>query len=97
MAELLIGSHLSTSGGWGELLRRSHEERGTTFAFFPRSPYGKRSKSLDPAGAHGFAERLIAEHYGPLVVHAPTSTTSPARTGPNASSPYRRSPRTSGC
>ncbi|BAQ31645.1 deoxyribonuclease IV [Bifidobacterium scardovii] len=71
MTELLIGSHLSTSGGWGELLRRSHEERGTTFAFFPRSPYGKRSKSLDPAGAHGFAERLIAEHYGPLVVHAP--------------------------
>ncbi|KAB8289391.1 endonuclease IV [Bifidobacterium ramosum] len=71
MTELLIGSHLSTSGGWTKLIERSHDEGGTTFAFFPRSPYGKRSKSLDPAGAADFARRLVAEHYGPLVAHAP--------------------------
>ena len=71
MTGLLIGSHLSTAGGWNELLKRSHEEGGTAFAFFPRSPYGKRSKALDPAGAAAFGARLKAEGYGPLVVHAP--------------------------
>ncbi|PLS26407.1 deoxyribonuclease IV [Bifidobacterium parmae] len=71
MTELLIGSHLSTAGGWDKLIERSHAERGTTFAFFPRSPYGRRSKALDPDGAAAFGARLAAEHYGPLVVHAP--------------------------
>ena len=58
MMELYIGSHLSTAGGWNALLERSHEEGGTAFAFFPRSPYGKRSKALDPAGAAAFGARL---------------------------------------
>lgn len=71
MTELYIGSHLSTAGGWNALLERSHEEGGTAFAFFPRSPYGKRSKALDPADAAAFGARLKAEDYGPLVVHAP--------------------------
>ena len=57
MMELYIGSHLSTAGGWNALLERSHEEGGTAFAFFPRSPYGKRSKALDPAGAAAFGDR----------------------------------------
>ena len=69
--ELFIGSHLSTSGGWGKLLDRSHEEGGTTFAFFPRSPYGKRSKTLTEEGARVLAGQLRAEQYGPLVAHAP--------------------------
>ncbi|OZG59130.1 endonuclease IV [Bifidobacterium tissieri] len=69
--ELFIGSHLSTSGGWGKLLERSHEECGTTFAFFPRSPYGKRSKTLTEQGARELGEQLRSEHYGPLVAHAP--------------------------
>ncbi|NEG96514.1 deoxyribonuclease IV [Bifidobacterium sp. SMB2] len=71
MDKLFIGSHLSTSGGWKKLLERSHDEGGTAFAFFPRSPYGKRSKALTPEGAAAFGEQLAAEHYGPLVVHAP--------------------------
>ena len=71
MKELYIGSHLSTAGGWSALLKRSHEEHGTTFAFFPRSPYGRPSKALNPSGAVAFARQLTAEHYGPLVVHAP--------------------------
>lgn len=71
MTELFIGSHLSTSGGWNALLKRSHDEGGTTFAFFPRSPYGSRSKSLTVEGATNFAHQLVAEHYGPLVAHAP--------------------------
>ncbi|MCH9276707.1 deoxyribonuclease IV [Bifidobacterium amazonense] len=68
---LFIGSHLSTGGGWDALLKRSHDEGGTTFAFFPRSPYGKPSKSLTADGAADFARQLIAERYGPLVAHAP--------------------------
>lgn len=71
MKELYVGSHLSTAGGWSALLKRSHEEHGTTFAFFPRSPYGRPSKALNPSGAVAFARQLTAEHYGPLVVHAP--------------------------
>ncbi|MBW3090688.1 deoxyribonuclease IV [Bifidobacterium miconisargentati] len=71
MTGLFIGSHLSASGGWNALLKRSHDEDGTTFAFFPRSPYGSVSKSLTPTGAAGFGERLVTEGYGPLVVHAP--------------------------
>ncbi|KFI92501.1 endonuclease IV [Bifidobacterium saguini DSM 23967] len=69
--ELFIGSHLSTTGGWNALLKRSRDEDGTAFAFFPRSPYGKRSKALNPAQAGEFGARLKAEGYGPLVVHAP--------------------------
>ncbi|TPF86340.1 endonuclease IV [Bifidobacterium sp. UTCIF-37] len=68
---LYIGSHLSTAGGWKALIKRSHDEGGSAFAFFPRSPYGKRSKALDPAGAGEFGRTLKAEDYGPLVVHAP--------------------------
>ncbi|KAB7791001.1 deoxyribonuclease IV [Bifidobacterium leontopitheci] len=68
---LTIGSHLSASGGWNALIKRSHKEAGTTFAFFPRSPYGSRSKSLTPEGAAAFGEQLRAEGYGPLVAHAP--------------------------
>ena len=90
MKELYIGSHLSTAGGWSALLKRSHEEHGTTFAFFPRSPYGRPSKALNPSEAVAFARQLTAEHYGP-------STTSPARIPTSASSPYGRSPRTSDC
>ncbi|WP_033493640.1 deoxyribonuclease IV [Bifidobacterium biavatii] len=71
MITLLIGSHLSTAGGWNKLIERSHSESGTTFAFFPRSPYGKKSTSLNPDGATDFARQLTAEHYGPLVAHAP--------------------------
>ena len=96
MTELYIGSHLSTAGGWNALLERSHEEGGTAFAFFPRSPYGKRSKALDPAGAAAFGARLKAEGYGPLVVHAPY-TIWPARMRPSAHSRSRRWPRTSSC
>ena len=71
MTQPLIGSHLSTAGGWDKLIERSHEEHGTTFAFFPCSPYGRRSKALDPDGAAAFGAHLKTEHYGPLVVHAP--------------------------
>lgn len=71
MTKLFIGSHLSTSGGWKALLERSHDENGSAFAFFPRSPYGKRSKALDPSTAGEFGTQLKAEGYGPLVVHAP--------------------------
>ncbi|MBT1175403.1 deoxyribonuclease IV [Bifidobacterium sp. LC6] len=71
MMALFIGSHLSTSGGWNALVKRSHDEGGTAFAFFPRSPYGKRSKALDPARAGEFGAQLKAQGYGPLVVHAP--------------------------
>ncbi|KFI51899.1 endonuclease IV [Bifidobacterium callitrichos DSM 23973] len=53
------------------LIKRSHDEGGSAFAFFPRSPYGKRSKALDPAGAGEFGRTLKTEDYGPLVVHAP--------------------------
>ena len=86
MMELYIGSHLSTAGGWNALLERSHEEGGTAFAFFPRSPYGKRSKALDPAGAAAFGARLKAEGYGPLVVHAHASANA------NASEKFLRNP-----
>ncbi|PJM76107.1 deoxyribonuclease IV [Bifidobacterium simiarum] len=71
MTALYIGSHLSTSGGWQALLKRSKDEGGSSFAFFPRSPYGKRSKSLTPEGAADFGETLRDLGYGPLVVHAP--------------------------
>lgn len=71
MTALFIGSHLSTSGGWNKLIERSHNEGGTTFAFFPRSPYGRKSTSLTADGTADFARRLTAEHYGPLVAHAP--------------------------
>lgn len=68
---LLIGSHLSTSGGWNALIERSRAEDGTTFAFFPRSPYGSRSKALTPDGAAAFGRALRDAGYGPIVVHAP--------------------------
>ena len=68
---LRIGSHLSTTGGWDAILERSRAEGGTAFAFFPRSPYGSRSKALDPDGAAAFGRRLAAAGYGPIVVHAP--------------------------
>ena len=68
---LFIGSHLSASGGWNALLKRSRAEGDNTFAFFPRSPYGSRSKSLTPEGAGAFGQALREAGYGPIVAHAP--------------------------
>lgn len=66
-----IGSHLSTSKGWNGLIKQAEMEGANTFAFFPRSPYGKASKSLKPDEIDGFIESLKNGDYGPLVVHAP--------------------------
>ncbi|BBA47057.1 hypothetical protein BBJK_00005 [Bifidobacterium bifidum LMG 13195] len=97
MKELYIGSHLSTAGGWSALLKRSHEEHGTTFAFFPRSPYGRPSKALNPSGAVAFARQLTAEHYGPLVVHAPYVYNLAGKDPDKREFAIRASPRTSDC
>lgn len=70
-AQLKLGCHLSSSGGYLKMGETALEIGANTFAFFTRNPRGGNVKPLDEADAAALA-KLAAEHcFGPLVAHAP--------------------------
>lgn len=68
---LKLGRHLSTTNGWGGLVEQAEKQGNTTFAFFPRSPYGKESKKLKGESPTPVVEAQEQRGWGPLVAHAP--------------------------
>lgn len=71
MAELCIGCHLSTSGGFEAMGKTAVELRATTFAFFTRNPRGGNARAVDPADATALRELMASHGFGKLVAHAP--------------------------
>ena len=70
-ADLAIGCHLSTSGGFTAMGETALSIGATTFAFFTRNPRGGNAKPIDPADAAGLRETMASNGFGKLVAHAP--------------------------
>ncbi len=70
-ADLAIGCHLSTSGGFTAMGETALSIGATTFAFFTRNPRGGNAKPIDPADAAGLREIMASNGFGKLVAHAP--------------------------
>ena len=66
-----IGAHMSPSAGFAKMGRTAASIGATTLAFFCRNPRGARAKAQDPADLAAFRALTEAEHFGPLVAHAP--------------------------
>ena len=70
-ADLAVGCHLSTSGGFTAMGETALSIGATTFAFFTRNPRGGNAKPIDPADAAGLREIMASNGFGKLVAHAP--------------------------
>lgn len=68
---LHIGCHLSSSKGFAAMGRQALELGADTFQFFTRNPRGSRAKEIDPADAAALVSLLTANHFAPIVAHAP--------------------------
>lgn len=52
--EVVIGCHLSSSGGYEAMAKTAQSIRANTFAFFTRNPRGGKAKPIDPADIKAF-------------------------------------------
>lgn len=68
---LVLGCHLSTSGGYAQMGRTALEIDATTFAFFTRNPRGGNAKALDPDDVAELRQLMAQHGFGKLVAHAP--------------------------
>lgn len=69
--DLVLGCHLSTSGGYAAMGRTAVSIGATTFAFFTRNPRGGSARALDPDDVCELRRSLSENHFGRLVAHAP--------------------------
>lgn len=77
----IIGSHLSTAGGFEAMGKTALEIGANTFQFFTRNPRGSKAKEIDPEDAQKLNELLKDNNFGKLVAHAPY-TLNPASAKP---------------
>lgn len=77
----IIGSHLSTAGGFEAMGKTALEIGANTFQFFTRNPRGSKAKEIDPEDAQKLKELLKDNNFGKLVAHAPY-TLNPASAKP---------------
>lgn len=68
---LHIGSHLSSSKGYGNMGEEALRLGADTFQFFTRNPRGSRAKSVDPADAAALRRLAEENAFAPLLAHAP--------------------------
>ena len=68
---LVVGCHLSTSGGFEAMGKTALSLGASTFAFFTRNPRGGNAKAIDPADAAALRDLLAQNGFGKLVAHAP--------------------------
>ena len=78
---LHIGCHLSASKGFEAMGRTALEIGADTFQFFTRNPRGSRAKDIDPQDVQALRQLLAANHFAPLIAHAPY-TLNPASADP---------------
>jgi deoxyribonuclease-4 len=68
---LNIGCHLSVSKGYAHMVKEAMSIGANTFQFFTRNPRGGKAKDLDEKDVVEFNALLKANHFAPLVAHAP--------------------------
>ena len=70
-AEMKVGCHLSSSGGYMAMGQTAVSIGANVFQFFTRNPRGGAAKPVDKADAAAFMEYAAANGIGPILAHAP--------------------------
>ncbi len=68
---LIIGPHLSTSGGFTQMGLEALKIGASTFQFFTRNPRGGRAKEIELSDAEGLLEIIEKNNFGKILGHAP--------------------------
>lgn len=66
-----IGNHVSSSGGFEAMGRKTTELGGNTFAFFTRNPRGGKAKDIDMVDVERLLAWMKEREFGKIVAHAP--------------------------
>ncbi len=66
---MILGCHLSSTGGSAAMVRTAVSIGANTFAFFTRNPRGSKAKKENPEDARQAVEMLREGHFGKLVAH----------------------------
>jgi len=66
-----IGCHLSIAKGFESAVKEAISIGANTFQFFTRNPRGGSARAADPLDYQKAAELMQANHFGPLLAHAP--------------------------
>ncbi len=67
----VIGSHLSSTGGFVKMLKDMDSIDGNTFQYFSRNPRGSSVKKLDMEDINLYLEMKKERELGPVLAHAP--------------------------
>ena len=68
---LVIGSHLSSSGGFMKMTKDMDRIGANTFQYFSRNPRGSQKKKDDPADIEAYLEFKQERQLGVILAHAP--------------------------
>lgn len=68
---MLIGCHLSSSGGYLAMAQTAASIDANVFQFFTRNPRGGAAKPIDKADVAAFLDYAAARGIGPILAHAP--------------------------
>ena len=68
---MLIGCHLSSSGGYLAMAQTAVSIGANVFQFFTRNPRGGAAKPVDPADVEAFIAYAREHGIGPILAHAP--------------------------
>lgn len=71
MAELTIGSHISSAGGYEAMGKRAVKMNANTFAFFTRNPRGGKAKEIQQEDVERYKDIAREHEFGKIVAHAP--------------------------
>lgn len=66
-----IGNHVSSSGGFLAMGKKTTELGGNTFAFFTRNPRGGKAKDIEPKDVEQLISWMKEHQFGKIVAHAP--------------------------
>ncbi|MGG1652205.1 endonuclease IV, partial [Paenibacillus sp. NRS-1780] len=70
MPKLLIGSHVSTRGGFSKAAVRAREQGGRSFQYFPKNPRSLRVKEWNAADA-AVCKAYCVKHEIQSIGHSP--------------------------
>ena len=71
LPDFMIGSHLSSTGGFMAMADAMASIGANTFQYFSRNPRGSQRKKEDPEDMVAFLELKKEKNLGPILAHAP--------------------------
>lgn len=68
---MIIGCHLSSSGGYAQMGREAIRIGGNTFQFFTRNPRGGKAKDIEATDVDAFLALAAQANLATIMAHAP--------------------------